>query len=257
MGPHLVSEILLADPKRQNRSRTTHRALHRRRWYHAAVFGGNNSYRRPHTPTSFCGRDKVAAIRPRGSALQLASCRLGDDCQGPSGGRINSSCSAWRCARPVGALAAARGTNDPSSFKWRGSPGGGGAVPDRAPEPLGRPDSLAAAVSVSCWLTAREAAQRGARRWREANVTNLRRCRLVFFFFTSFFIYDRRVIQVTAVQRSPRSLVDGNVPTVLVRLEIRFPLSGVPVQNELDSSFGYTGRLLQKSVNNLQVLNRN
>lgn len=69
-----------------------------------------------------------------------------------------------------------------------------------------------------------------------------------FLFFTSFFSYDSRFIQVTAVQRSPRSLVDGNVPTVLVRLEIRFPLSGVPVWNELDSSFGYTGRLMQKKV---------
>lgn len=69
-----------------------------------SVFSGNNSCRRPHTPTSFCSRDKVAAIGPRGSALELASCRLGDDCQGPSRGRINSSCSLWRGARPSGAL---------------------------------------------------------------------------------------------------------------------------------------------------------
>lgn len=67
-----------------------------------SVFGGNNSRRRPHTPTSFCSPDKVAAIGRRGSALQLASCRLGDDCQGPSRGRINSSCSSWRGARPSG-----------------------------------------------------------------------------------------------------------------------------------------------------------
>lgn len=76
-----------------------------------------------HTPTSFCGRDKVAAIRPRGSALQLASCRLGDDCQGPSGGRINSSCSAWRCAGPVGALAAARGQTTPLVLSGEGGSG--------------------------------------------------------------------------------------------------------------------------------------
>lgn len=189
------------------------------------MFGGNDSYRRPHTPTSFCGRDKVAAIRPRGSALQLASCRLGDDCQGPNGGRINSSCSAWRCAGPVGALAAARGQTTPLVLSGAGVRGSFGSSPRAA-----RKTRQFGSCGLRVVLT--HGPRGGTERSQEVTGGECHKLATLspgFLFFSSFFSYDSRFIQVTAVQRSPRSLVDGNVPTVLVRLEIRFPLSGVPV----------------------------
>lgn len=166
----------------------------------------------------------MAAIRPRGSALQPASCRLGDDCQGPSGGRINSSCSAWRCAGPVGALAAARGQTTPRVLSGEGSSGSSPRAA-RKTRQFGSCGPRVVLTHGPRGGTQRSQETRGGECHKLATLSS----GFLFFFFTSFFSYDSRFIQVTAVQRSPRSLVDGNVPTVLVRLEIRFPLSGVPV----------------------------
>lgn len=124
MAPHLVSEIQLAYQKKKeediigNRPHTAHRTADADFMPLCSAFGGNNSRRRPHTPTSFCSGDKVAAMAGRrGSATQLAGCRLGHDCQSPSRGRINSSCSSWRSARPGGARR--RQHADKRPLEWR------------------------------------------------------------------------------------------------------------------------------------------
>lgn len=196
-------------------------------------------------PLPSAGCDKVAAIRPRGSALQLASCRLGDDCQGPSGGRINSSCSALRCAHPVGALAAARGQTTPpvssgagvwgswvGGVGWGGEWGGAGREGQfRAEPPSREEDQTVWQLRSPC-----HADSRPKRRLTEEPGDDGRQMSQtcdafvwLFFFFYLFFSYDSRFIQVTAIQRSPRSPVDRNVLAVLVRLEMGFLLSGVQV----------------------------